>query len=101
MNFTTQTGRDDYALRSFSQHKQDQSTKSGQYKIRVILEAYDAFMSLRTTATELASFFSGFGVDYRGSSKKSIAHYYVANDNNMQNRYPFERLVELYGCRNF
>jgi hypothetical protein len=105
MNFTTQTGRDDYALRSFDRYKQDQSsvtsTKSRRYQVLVVMEAYEAFMSLQTTATELASFFSGFGVDYRGTSKKSIAHHYVAGDHNLQSRYPFKRLVELYGCRNF
>ena len=104
MNFTTQTGRDDYALRAFDRYKQDQSavtsTKSRRYQVLVVLEAYDAFMSLQCTASELAQLFSGRGVDFRGTPKKRIAHYYIANDFSIQDSYPFPRLVEMYGCRN-
>ena len=100
MNFTTQNGKDEYAVRCFKQLKQDQRSKSERYKIKVILEAYDAFMSLQCTASELAKLFSGRGVDFRGTPKKRIAHYYLAKEFNIQSSYPFSRLVEMYGCRN-
>ena len=100
MNFTTQTGKDEYAVRCFNQHKQDLTSRTERYKIKVILEAYDAFMSLESSRSELAQLFSGLGVDFRGTPKKRIAHYYLANEFSIQDSYPFERLVKMYGCRN-
>jgi len=95
-----QNGKNEYAVRCFNQHKQDLTSRTERYKIKVVLEAYDAFMSLQCTALELAQLFSGRGVDFRGIPKKRIAYYYLANEFSIQDSYSFERLVEMYGCRN-
>ena len=70
----------------------------------IIIKKYKTFMSLRATATELANFYSGSGVDFRGSSKSRIAEAitsgsYASIGFMTSTRFCYETLVNKFGVK--
>ena len=101
MKFTNQTGKDNYAIRAWERYANpNMRQKTERYRTMITIEAYEAFMSLKVTAKQLAETFRGLGVDFRGTTKGRFATYYLANEWSLQKRKSFNELVELYGCRN-
>lgn len=69
-----------------------------------IIKKYKTFMSLRATATELARFYQGSGVDFRGCSKSRIAEAitsgsYAGMGFMTSTRFCYETLVNKFGVK--
>ena len=69
-----------------------------------IIKKYKTFMTIKATASELAEFYAGSGLDFRGSSKARIAEAitsgtYAGFSFMNSDRYGYESLVRKFGVR--
>ena len=74
------------------------------FTAKTIIEKYKTFMTIQATASQLAEFYAGSGVDFRGSSKARIAESitngtYAGFSFMSSDRYGYEALVRRFGVR--
>jgi len=70
----------------------------------IIIKKYKAFMSIRANASELANFYCGSGVDFKGSSKARIAEAITSGSYRGMSfmnstRYGFKNLINTFGVK--
>ena len=83
---------------------QDWNHKKKYFTASTIIKKYKTFMSIRATATELANFYSGSGVDFRGCSKSDIAESITSGRHSHmtywgEHGYSYETLVNKFGVK--
>ena len=102
---TTQINKNEKAIRTLEANPFQNWTHNKKYfTASTIIKKYKTFMSIRATATELAQFYQGSGIDFRGSSKSRIAEAitsgsYAGMGFMTSTRFCYETLVNKFGVK--